>query len=90
MSKQVNTDYLIKLFTERSYAVSRDGIDALNLGMTVVGYDSSDLRSVWSRLCYSITETQEGEVCKHKESQTGSRSYRAGCRRPVGTSYENG
>ena len=35
MSKQVNTDYLIKLFTERSYAVSRDGIDALNLGMTL-------------------------------------------------------
>ncbi len=35
MSKQVNTDYLIKLFTEKSYAVSRVNNGSSELGMTL-------------------------------------------------------
>lgn len=35
MSKQINTDYLIQLFTEKSYAVSRVDNGSLELGMTL-------------------------------------------------------
>ena len=35
MSKQVNMEYLIKLFTEKSYAVSRVNNGFSELGMTL-------------------------------------------------------
>lgn len=35
MSKQVNMEYLIKLFTEKSYAVSRVNNGSSELGMTL-------------------------------------------------------
>lgn len=65
MSKQVNTDYLIKLFTERSYAVSRDGIDALNLGMTL-----SDMIQVISEASGVVYATASQKLKKAKSANT--------------------
>lgn len=65
MSKQVNTDYLIKLFTEKSYSVSRDGIDALNLGMTL-----SDMIQVISEASGVVYVTASRKLKNAKSANT--------------------
>lgn len=56
MSKQVNTDYLIKLFTEKSYAVSRVDNGSSELGMTLS--DMIQVISEASGVVY-VTATQK-------------------------------
>lgn len=50
MSKQVNTDYLIKLLTEKSYAISRVDNGSSELGMTLSDMIHASKRNVETRM----------------------------------------
>lgn len=57
MSKQVNMEYLIKLFYRKE--LCRIACEQWIFGTwhDTVGYDSGDFRSVWSCLCHRVSET---------------------------------
>lgn len=65
MSKQVNTDYLIKLFTEKSYAMSQSGSDILELGMTL-----SDMVQVISEASGVVYVTASQKLKNAKSANT--------------------
>lgn len=65
MSKQVNTDYLIKLFTEKSYAVSRVDNGSSELGMTL-----SDMIQVISEASGVVYVTASQKLKNAKAANT--------------------
>lgn len=65
MSKQINTDYLIQLFTEKSYAVSRVDNGSLELGMTL-----SDMIQVISEASGVVYVTASQKLKNAKSANT--------------------
>ena len=65
MSKQVNMEYLIKLFTEKSYAVSRVDNGSLELGMTL-----SDIIQVISEASGVVYATASQKLKNAKSANT--------------------